>query len=82
VANNKGRRLQLGKPQIPLMIIIPIIMLILTAIFIAGFTELIRTYITPGVRLGFVIGLSLFWLLAAAATLGLIIMPGEDEPEE
>ena len=82
MANNKGRRLQLGKPQIPLMIIIPIIMLILTAIFIAGFTELIRTYITPGVRLGFVIGLSLFWLLAAAATLGLIIMPGEDEPEE
>lgn len=62
------------------MIIIPIIFLVLTAIFLAAFTQLIRVHITPGVRLGFVIGLCLFWLLAAAATLGIIIMPGEDEP--
>lgn len=82
MANNKGRRLQLGKPEVPRIIIIPIIMLILTAIFLAGFTELIRTYITPGVRLGFVIGLSLFWLLAAAATVGLIFIPGEDDPKK
>lgn len=64
------------------MIIIPIIFLVLAAIFLAAFTQLIRPEMTPGVRLGFVIGLSLFWLLGAGATLGLIIMPGEDEPQK
>lgn len=64
------------------MIIIPVIFLVLTAIFLAAFTQLIRVHITPGVRLGFVIALCLFWLLAAAGTLGIIIMPGEEEPKK